>query len=851
MAETNTSNGFKVSTNNHPSQNSPINNLANLSHNEDHSNQCSSNIEKSGTSFEEECKTFAPNNRNKNDDISEILKEKNYSEENPTIDLDAKKQIMGNPDIKENSKMDIEPGSEHTQERSENYHENTLQKSNSKNSKEMQNVINDKDLDQVIKPVIRNENTENIDYAEWNSQDISHTTQKHTQNPPIYNVNNDKQFNQRQSYPNQPNDFNAEQYYVSSNQNARNAPHKNIQNIYIRQDYQNNANKLKCLVPNCNESHYSHYCKFCGNPNSIHFSSQCAKNPQNVRNLNNIPRPPEDFIKPRNDYQSMGQPMPQKTCSFPNCPENHPDHHFCKFFSKSNHLSRECRDKPNNVGEFNQAMPMPEHQIYSQGLPIIEKKNYFVNDAYYDLKIKPVSETSKSFFSRFFGKIKKLIDFFKIGKSDTTIKLPHEDKSKWQEISRILAEFIDGKIQTFGHFEYNMEFLHSMGSPYLMGKMNNFRYFLDENDKSWKINFFGEILPFMANLALKLPELFPKELNILVQNKNDKLEFTKIQVSCLIAHMFFGTISGRNSPKMHEIISFQQILCLPDQANIQKLFCLFNYFKRVMSWDGSHMNLKIEFSRKVSEKVKPASYWLVSKEVLLPFKIVNKGGIEAKEIKNSIQVNFANKFIGGGALTSGTVQEEIRYFVSPECLPSIMLFECFENHEVGYLFGTEKINAYKGYSSTFTYEGDFNYAGDFPTVSQNNEKGDMLDDSMLALDAIHFRYYSEQYSEENILRELNKAYLGFKTDPKKDIIMTGKWGCGVFKGDPQLKFLLQWIACSQCKKEMMFFSVGDTSLEKADLMLSLKVDVGALMEKILKFRPNGSMKLFEYVLSYD
>ena len=87
MAETNTSNGFKVSTNNHPSQNSPINNLANLSHNEDHTNQCSSNIEKSGTSFEEECKTFAPNNRNKNDDISEILKEKNYSEENPTIDL--------------------------------------------------------------------------------------------------------------------------------------------------------------------------------------------------------------------------------------------------------------------------------------------------------------------------------------------------------------------------------------------------------------------------------------------------------------------------------------------------------------------------------------------------------------------------------------------------------------------------------------------------------------------------------------------------------------------------------------------------------------------------------------------
>lgn len=833
MTETNTSKDLKVS-NIHPSPNSPINNFSHLSKNGDHANhQYSSKVEQNGASLnEEECKTLAPNNQNNNNDLSETSKER-FNQ----IDPDAKSQMKGDTYNEQNTKMDIELDSEQNQEKFENYNKESIQQSNPQNSKEM----------------------------------------------PIYN---NKQFNQRQSDPTQQNNFNAGQYPSyngSSDQNTRHWHYAHYTHN-SHNDYRNKATQLKCLVLECIENHSYHYCKFCGDTNSNHFSSQCAKNPQNVRNFNYNPRASEHFNKPINNYQSMGQvstkcaypncpethlshfckfcnrsnhlstecrdnrdnnsnifkesnEWPPKTCSYPNCPENHP-HHFCKFCSKSGHLSTECIDKSNKVDEFNETLPIKD-------LPAIKKKDYFVKDMYYDSKIKPVSETSKSLFSRFFDRIKQMMDFFKFGKSDTTIKLPHEDKFKWQEISTILNEFIDGKMQTFDQFEYNMSILYSMGSRYPMGRMTNFRYFVVENDKNLKINFFGEILPFMAGLALNLPKLFPNELKILIQNKDDNLEFTKIQIGCLIAHMFFGTISGRNSHKMHEIISFQQILCFPDEANIQKLYCLFNYFKNVMSWDLPHTNLMIQYSRKVSKKVNRVSDWLVSREVLQPFKIENKGGIEAKDIKNAIQVNFANKFIGGGALTTGAVQEEIRYFVSPECLPSIMLFECFEDNEVGYLFGTEKINAYKGYGSGFTY------VGDFPTVSKNNENGDMVDDSILALDAIQFKYSNDQYLEENILRELNKAYLGFKTDPQKKTIMTGKWGCGVFKGDPQLKFLLQWIACSQCKKEMVFFSVGDENLEKADLMLSLvdRMEVGALIEKILKFRPYGRLKLFEYILT--
>ena len=50
-----------------------------------------------------------------------------------------------------------------------------------------------------------------------------------------------------------------------------------------------------------------------------------------------------------------------------------------------------------------------------------------------------------------------------------------------------------------------------------------------------------------------------------------------------------------------------------------------------------------------------------------------------------------------------------------------------------------------------------------------------------------FRRQEEtQYSMRNILRELNKAFIGFKGDPDevfRKTVVTGRWGCGAFNGD--------------------------------------------------------------------
>ena len=49
-----------------------------------------------------------------------------------------------------------------------------------------------------------------------------------------------------------------------------------------------------------------------------------------------------------------------------------------------------------------------------------------------------------------------------------------------------------------------------------------------------------------------------------------------------------------------------------------------------------------------------------------------------------------------------------------------------------------------------------------------------------------------------------KAYAGFSMLNHVPTVATGNWGCGAFKGNPKLKFIIQWIACSLAGKQMIY-----------------------------------------------
>ena len=70
--------------------------------------------------------------------------------------------------------------------------------------------------------------------------------------------------------------------------------------------------------------------------------------------------------------------------------------------------------------------------------------------------------------------------------------------------------------------------------------------------------------------------------------------------------------------------------------------------------------------------------------------------------------------------------------------------------------------------------------------------------------AIYYNQFNNNYniiSKDIIKRDMHKAYVGFnlinyEKQNEEKTIATGNWGCGVFGGNHELKFLEQWIAAS-------------------------------------------------------
>ena len=72
-----------------------------------------------------------------------------------------------------------------------------------------------------------------------------------------------------------------------------------------------------------------------------------------------------------------------------------------------------------------------------------------------------------------------------------------------------------------------------------------------------------------------------------------------------------------------------------------------------------------------------------------------------------------------------------------------------------------------------------------------------------------------QFQQENLLRELGKAFAGFCDHTGEasrtafTTIATGNWGCGAFGGFVDLKAVLQWMAASMGQRQLRYYPFGD------------------------------------------
>lgn len=317
---------------------------------------------------------------------------------------------------------------------------------------------------------------------------------------------------------------------------------------------------------------------------------------------------------------------------------------------------------------------------------------------------------------------------------------------------------------------------------------------------------FEVVLPGMVDLALSAPRLCTMPIPLLKSRMNHSLTLSQEQIACLLANAFFCTFPRRNSRKSeygnYPEINFYRLFEGSSPRKIEKLKTLLCYFRKV-----THTRPKglVTFTR---QALSNPPNWESSQTQLTRLHITCEGTIE-DDGYGMLQVDFANRLVGGGVTGHGLVQEEIRFIINPELIVSRLFTEAMEYNECLIITGTEQYSKYSGYAETYKWKES--YKDETPRDDWQRRCTEIV-----AIDAIKYRHFLEQFLPEKMTRELNKAYCGFYRNNANSkhlsAVATGNWGCGAFGGDTRLKALIQFMAAAEAGRDVAYFTFGDAQL---------------------------------------
>ncbi|XP_047426146.1 poly(ADP-ribose) glycohydrolase [Mugil cephalus] len=380
--------------------------------------------------------------------------------------------------------------------------------------------------------------------------------------------------------------------------------------------------------------------------------------------------------------------------------------------------------------------------------------------------------------------------------------------SRWQEISKHLKALASKRSASSDDVEkvikkYNPNYKEQW-------KFDALKKFLKLEQKREK--HFKELFPKIAALASKLPEHVMKPIPLLRRGHSATITMSQAQISCLLANAFFCTFPHRNTSKPgaeygnYPSINFSSLFGQWTERKQEKLKAVLHYFD-VVTDDKTAPSGLVTFHRRC---LKDAPDWKSSKATLGKLCVTSKGKIE-DEGEGMLQVDFASSRVGGGVLSSGLVQEEILFLINPELIVSRLFTEKLDDDECLFIRGSQRFSRYSGFSDGFTWDGAYE------DVRVQRDDWSRLQREIVAIDALSYKHSRDQFNMNSITRELNKAFCGFKgrqgqTEPA---VATGKWGCGAFHADPQLKALIQLMAAAQAHRDVAFFSYEDEHLERS------------------------------------
>lgn len=329
--------------------------------------------------------------------------------------------------------------------------------------------------------------------------------------------------------------------------------------------------------------------------------------------------------------------------------------------------------------------------------------------------------------------------------------------------------------------------------------------------------------------------------SVIKQGSSETRELNRQLVAAILARSFLCLHSDKGRTHLMPQINFTETFAIMQSTEIQKIRCVMNYFDRLERGEYKQLRDKHLFFERVclsDEELLTLEGLRGSGTPLCDFQVDTSRRIEDTDAKYA-KVDFANKYLGGGVLNTGCLQEEITFTICPELISGMLLMEAMNDKEAIIISGFDIYSKYSGYARSLKYEKDF--------VNNSNAHN-----WLIAIDAMELHNDpSLQYLPNYMLREINKAYAGFKkftrhdgpdqrtrmtiskrrydnnrklspsspnatnTEAYPDSIATGNWGCGAFGGDPQLKSLLQWLAASEAGcRQLLYCTMEHPDLKR-------------------------------------
>ena len=433
------------------------------------------------------------------------------------------------------------------------------------------------------------------------------------------------------------------------------------------------------------------------------------------------------------------------------------------------------------------------------------------------------------------------------------VRMPFSKESKFVELydgnkknMRLRWDLIKKSLKTDFTSSYDLEnAITSYNTRY--EKIWNFKalHILIESqmDIPQKNKFLRITLPKIIDLALNLPDLIKCPIPLLKKGMNKTISMTQEQAATILANAFLCTFPRRNTTKRdseygnYPDINFHKLFNGEDQKVIEKLKCIINYFERVIK----DMPIGVlTFTRRSIQRHQFPN-WKEETNTIKNVRFLISSEKNIEDAAGMLQVDFSNKSIGGGVLGNGAVQEEIRFCINPELIVARLFTECLVNEESFLMIGTEQFNKYVGYATNFRFAG--NYIDKTESDDFRRKKCHIV-----AIDAFRYDNYKEQFTEGNLIRELNKAYSGFYSQYKTNqFIASGFWGCGAFNGHPIKSVLIQLMACCMNRRHLLFCTFNDEEMKVYienlfEFLVDNNISVSRLLRLMMNFYPNAQSK---------